>query len=155
MTKFMQDLRFAVRRLKNSSGSTFAVVFTQALFGAAAAARRDIASGADAEVKDFQLQELEARLKTTPPGYERDYFSGVLANREGLTEMSIQLLESALSSIRLSQPRRAAVALEALADDYNKSFRYKEAALTDDDLLKNFTSYVDPRKLQGAKDDAG
>jgi hypothetical protein len=51
--------------------------------------------------------------------------------------MSIQLLESALASIRMSQPRRAAVALEALADDYNKGFRYKEAALSDDDLLKN------------------
>ena len=68
--------------------------------------------------------------------------------------MSIQLLESALASIRMSQPRRAAVALEALADDYNKGFRYKEAALSDDDLLKNFISYVDPRKLQGTKDDA-
>ena len=29
-----------------------------------------------------------------------------------------------------------------------------EAALTYDDLLKNFVLYVDPKKLQGTKDDA-
>ena len=114
----------------------------------------DASGGPDAAVKDFQFAELEAWLKTTPPGVERDYFSGVLANREGRTEESIHLLANVLPSIRVTQPRRAAVALEALADDYDKSFRYKEAALTDNDLLKNFALYLDPKKLQGTKDDA-
>jgi len=62
------------------------------------------------------------------PGSERDYFAGVMANRTGHVEDSIRLLNSALPAIRESQPARAAIALEALADDYTKTFRYSDAA---------------------------
>lgn len=90
-----------------------------------------------------------------PPGPERDYFLGVLGNREGRTEESIRLLESVLPSLRASEPQRAAVALEALADNCNKSFRYKDAARAYDDLLTNFPREMEPERLQGRKDDAG
>jgi len=83
----------------------------------------------DAEVKEFRLPALEAKLQTTQPGPERDYFAGVLANRTGHIDDSILLLNRALPNIRESQAKRAAIALEALADDYNKTFRYGDAAL--------------------------
>jgi predicted aspartyl protease len=107
--------------------------------------------GPDAEVKEFRLADLELRLKKMPPGPERDYFAGVLANRTGHIVDSIRLLNSALPTLRESQAARAAVALEALADDYTKSFRYSDAARTYDDLLAHFS----PKNDSGTKDDAG
>ena len=89
------------------------------------------------------------------PGPERDYFAGILANRTGRLEESIRLLNSAIPSIRKSQPARAALALEALADDYNKSFRYGDAANTYDDLLAHFSGELEKERLQGTRDDAG
>jgi len=109
----------------------------------------------DAEVRDFALPELEARLKTMPAGPERDYFTGVLANRAGRIEESIRLLESILPEMRKTNPARAAVALEALANDYLKTFRYADAARAYDDLLANFSSELGKAKLQETKDDAG
>ena len=112
-------------------------------------------SGPDAEVKEFRLDELEATLRTMNPGPERDYFAGVLANRAGRTKDSIRLLNDALPKIRELQAARAAVALEALADDYNKNFRYDDAARTYDDLLTHFAGQLGSKQLQGTKDDAG
>ena len=60
----------------------------------------------DAEVRDFALPKLEARLKTMPAGPERDYFTGVLANRAGRIEESIRLLESILPEMRKTNPAR-------------------------------------------------
>jgi predicted aspartyl protease len=114
-----------------------------------------ISEGPDAEVKEFRLDELEARLATMPPGSERDYFAGVLANRAGRIAESIHLLKGTLVDIRTTRPDRAAVALEALADDYNKSFQYDNAAHAYDDLLNNFAGQLGSRQLQGTKDDAG
>lgn len=54
---------------------------------------------------------------------ERDYFEGVLANREGHVAESVALLEKAIPQIRASNPMRTALALHALADNYVKSFR--------------------------------
>jgi hypothetical protein len=93
-----------------------------------------VADGPDAQVKEFCLDDLEARLQTMQAGPERDYFADVRANRTGHLEDSIRLLRDALPNIRLSEPAQAAIALEALADDYNKSFRYDDAARTYDDL---------------------
>jgi predicted aspartyl protease len=109
----------------------------------------------DAEVRHFALPRLEARLKTMPAGPERDYFMGVLANRSGRIEESIRLLEGILSEVRKTNPARAAVTLEALADDYLKTFRYADAARAYDDLLTNFSGGLEKAKLQGTQDDAG
>jgi len=111
--------------------------------------------GADAEVKQFRFDELEARLRTMQPGPERDYFAGVLANRSGRLAESIGLLKNALPVFRASRPDRAAVALEALADDYTKNFRYADAAEAYDDLLTHFASEVSgPARLQDTKDNS-
>ncbi len=111
--------------------------------------------GLDVDVSEFRLQDLKASLETMQPGPERDYFAGILANRTGHLEKSIRLLNSALPSTRKSQPARAALALEALADDYNKSFRYGDAANTYDDLLAHFPGELEKERLQGTRDDAG
>jgi aspartyl protease len=111
--------------------------------------------GPDLELKEFRLDDLEARLHTIEPGPERDYFAGVLANRENHIGESIRLLTNVLPSIRTARPDRAAVALQTLADDYTKSFQYDDAARTYDDLLAHFSSQLKPQELQGVKDDAG
>ncbi len=114
-----------------------------------------IENGPDQELKEFRLDELGARLPTMEPGPERDYFAGVLANRGGHIPESIQLLNRVLPSIRTSHPDRAAVALQALADDYIKSFQYGDAVQVYDDLLTHFSSHMKPQELKSTKDDAG
>jgi predicted aspartyl protease len=109
----------------------------------------------DQEVKEFRLDDLEAGLATMEPGPERDYFAGVLANRAGHIPESIQLLNRVLPSIRRSRPDRAMVALQALADDYTKSFQYADAAQVYGDLLTHFSSQLEPEELKGARNDAG
>lgn len=110
--------------------------------------------GPDREWKEFRMEELEARLRTMAPGTERDYFSGLVANRTGHVAESIQLLNTALPAIRGSRPDRAAVALQALADDYNKDFRYADATRVYEDLLAHFANQLTAENLQGTKDDA-
>jgi predicted aspartyl protease len=112
-------------------------------------------NGPDQELREFRLDDLEARLPTMEPGPERDYFAGVLANRAGRTPESIRLLNSVLPSLRTARPDRAAVALQALADDYTKSFQYGDAAQVYDDLLTHFSSHLKSAELKGTKDDAG
>ena len=109
----------------------------------------------DTYVKEFRMGELERSLRTMRPGPERDYFAGVLANRTGHVDESIRLLNIALPGIRAPRKDRAAVALESLADDYNKTFRYADAAGAYDDLLAHFADQLNGDHLQGTKDDAG
>lgn len=128
---------------------------TQSPLSAAPEKDAVITDGPDVEVKEFRVDELEATLRTIEPGPERDYFAGVLANRAGRTADSIRLLSTALPNFRASRPDRAAVALEALADDYSKSFQYDDAARAYDDLLIHFASQLRREQLQGTKDDSG
>ena len=112
------------------------------------------APGPDAELRDFRLGELEARLNKMPPGSERDYFAGMLANRNGRIAESVRLLNGALPGLRESNPGRAEIALETLGDDYTKSFDYAAAARTYDDLLAHFAGQIDPNDLGGVKNTA-
>lgn len=109
----------------------------------------------DIEIKEFRIDALEARLAKMPPGADRDYAAGVLANRAGKIDESIQLLERAIPQIRKSQPRRAAIALECLADDFTKIYRYADAAKAFDDLLAHFASELAPADLQNDRDNSG
>jgi hypothetical protein len=67
---------------------------------------------------------------------------------------SIGLLNSVIPALRLSGPDRSSVALEALADDYIKSFQYADPVRSYDDLLTHFSSQLEPVQLEGTKDDA-
>lgn len=109
------------------------------------------AEGPDLELMNFELARLQGQLHSMPPGAERDYFAGVLANRQGRTADSIRLLEKALPAIRATEPARAAIALRALAYDFIDTFQYREAARAFDDLLEHFAAESD----QGDRDDAG
>jgi len=110
--------------------------------GLAQSARPSAApNGPDDEVRDYRLHALDARVQSLPPGVERDYLAGVLAGRRGHTEESIPLLTRALPGLRDSQPQRAAIALEALAEGYVSSYRYREAARAYDDLEQHFAGY--------------
>lgn len=110
--------------------------------GQAESAHRSAApNGADAEVREYRLHALDARVQSLPPGVERDYLAGVLASRRGRSEESIPLLTRALPGLRDWQPQRAAIALQALAEGYVSSYRYREAARAYDDLEQHFASY--------------
>jgi predicted aspartyl protease len=96
----------------------------------------------DAEIQQFQLARLRARLQTMPAGTERDYVSGVLASRSGRIDESTTLLNQALPALRQAHPQRAATALRALAESYLLSYRYKQAAETYDDLDQHYAALV-------------
>jgi hypothetical protein len=111
-------------------------------------------SSPDADVKQFQFDDLERYLRTMPHGPEHDYFAGVLANAENRIAESIQLLAAVLPSLREGRPDRAAIVLQTLADDYTKSFQYAKATQTDDDLLTHFSSQLTHEQIQQTRDDS-
>jgi predicted aspartyl protease len=88
-----------------------------------------------------------------PRSLDRDYFGGVLANRAGHVAESIELLTKVLSHLESSEPKRAAVALHSLADDYIKTYRYNDAIQAYEELLHKFASQMDKVERQGAEDD--
>ena len=124
-------------------------------FGAAKDARAVSPDQTDLDVREFKFEDLATKIRTTKPGPEHDYFAGMLANAENHFEESIQLLTAALPNLRESRSDRAAIALQTLADDYTKAFRYADAARTDDDALTHFSDQLTPEELKGAKDDSG
>jgi len=126
-------------------------VYVCAVAQAAVANPQGAAEGPDAKLKNFELGRLQGQLHSMPPGAERDYIAGVLANRQERTADSIRLLEKALPAIRATEPARAAIALRALAYDFTDTFQYREAASAFDDLLDHFAAESD----QGDRDDAG
>ena len=113
------------------------------------------AADRDKYVRDFQFSDLAASLTEMKPSPERDYFAGVLANREGHVDESVSLLEKVVPRIRSPYPTRAAVALHALADDYVKAFAYDKAIGAYEDLLRNFAAELDEAERQSTKDDYG
>ncbi|MGC1687518.1 MAG: aspartyl protease family protein [Candidatus Acidiferrales bacterium] len=131
------------------------LIYMQAQLAAAPGKAPVDSAEADVDVREFRLEELEAKLLAMQPGPEHDYFAGVLANRSGRLEESIRLLNSALPGIRTSHPDRAAIALLSLADNYNKTFRYADAAQAYDDLLAHFASELVGSRFQDTKDDSG
>ena len=91
--------------------------------------------GPDAEVRDYRLRELAARVSTMPPGIDRDYFAGIVASRSARADEAVSLLKKVLPALHQKEPRRTAIALEALADTYAATYRYRDAALIYEDLL--------------------
>ncbi len=98
---------------------------------------------ADAELRDYQLHALEASVQKMPDGPERDYFSGMLASRSGQFDDAIERLNRALPRLRQSEPKRAAMALEAMATAYRANNLYGDAARAYADLSDNFSGQLD------------
>jgi predicted aspartyl protease len=85
----------------------------------------------DALVQQKQYIALEHAVVTASdklPSLSRAYFQGVMANRVNHVEKSIRLLEPLIANLLETSPVRAEFALCTLADDYAKSFRYRNAA---------------------------
>jgi hypothetical protein len=113
------------------------------------------ASSADLDlyVKNYDYAQLEQDVDAMPQSPDRDYFRGVLANRTNRLADSIELLTAVLPQLESSAPERAAVALDALADDYVKSFRYDDAIPMYEKLLSNFSSHSGAVEKQSTEDD--
>ena len=99
--------------------------------------------------------ELEEALKKSQhiSASERDFFTGVLANRQNHITISLRLLEPILTDPGLRfTPKLEKFGLETLADDYVKSFRYADAADTYTRLLHRLgpsLSEGDKKDIQG------
>jgi len=85
------------------------------------------ATMADTDLRDYQLRALETRIQGMPDGPERDYFSGMLAARSGRFGDAIAQINRALPHLRESAPKRAAMALEAVATAYRANNHYGDA----------------------------
>lgn len=112
-----------------------------------------IHSKLDLDVQNLEYDDLEHDLGTMPGSAERDLFAGILDNRTGHIEESIRLIQAALPETKLVAPQRMGVALESLADDYVKSFRYADASSTYQELIANYAGQLEPGERQDVLDD--
>lgn len=117
------------------------------------AARVPTIQALNAMVKELRYEQLESVLPSLPTGAERDYFAGILANREGRVDDSIQLLEPVIPRIADEHPEQAALGLWTLADDCVKSYRYLQALGFYENLLTHFRQHLDSDDLKSAEDD--
>lgn len=106
---------------------------------------------ADFRLANFQLDQLQTDLQKMPPGPNRDYLAGLLANRRGQIPRSVQLLQRALPNLQKAHDPRASEALNTLADDYTKLGNYASAAKAYDRLFALFPN----ENKGGTRDDAG
>src|SRR5947207_5434210 len=100
------------------------------------------ATMADTDLRDYQLRALETRIQRMPAGPERDYFSGMLAARSGRFGDAIALINRALPHLRESAPKRAALALEAIATAYRANDQYGDAARAYAELSDRFANQL-------------
>jgi predicted aspartyl protease len=105
------------------------------------------------DAQQLLYNQLERDLNTASSGPERDLFAGVLDNSTGDIDESIRKLETALPAIRAARPERMGMALETLADDYLKAFRYRDASRTYQELISGYASQLQPGDRQDVEDD--
>jgi len=101
------------------------------------------ATTADTALRDYQLRALRTRILEMPEGPEREYFSGMLAARSGRFSDAIAQLDRALPHLRQSQPKRAAIALEAIATAQRANNKYADAARAYAELSDRFADQLD------------
>ena len=113
----------------------------------------EITAELDNYVRDLEYPQLERSLARFKASSDVDYFQGILANREGRVEASAALLKKVVPRIRASHPRRAAIALHALADDYVKLYDYDKAINAYQDLMQHFAPLLGDAERQSTRDD--
>ena len=101
-------------------------------------------------LRDRHYLELNAALssKSNLSVSDRTFFEGVMANRLNRVADSIKMLEPLAQSLSTADKDRAVTTLTTLADDYEKSFRYSDAANTYVDLDKRFGLVMDENERQ-------
>src|SRR6185436_6274799 len=92
----------------------------------------------DSDLHDYELQALETRVQQMGDGPERDYCSGMLAARSGRFGDAVAQLNRALPHLRESAPKRAAMALEAIATAYRANNQYGDAVRAYAELSDRF-----------------
>ena len=107
----------------------------------------------DADIDRFEFAELRNGIEALLPSLARDYYSGMLANRAGNPAESAVLLERSLPWAKQSDPKRVVGALEALADDYVKTFRYSDGLRAYQDLFQNYSKQLDRAQQKDNDDD--
>lgn len=137
---------------------TLALLAPASLRGAPVHTQRHEASSAtssslDARLEAFEFAGLDEAIKSLPASTQRDYFEGILANREGKPAESALLLEKALAWARQSDPQRNVLALETLADDYVKTYRYSDAVRAYTELFQQNTAHFPKAQRQDDEDD--
>ena len=104
----------------------------------------------DQLLQERRYLELDKALssKSNLAGSDRAFFEGVMANRRNRVAESIKMLEPLVSSLSVTNKDRAVIAMSTLADDYEKTFRYSDAADTYGELVKRFGSSMDDQERQ-------
>jgi predicted aspartyl protease len=83
---------------------------------------------------------------------DRLYFDGILADHLNRPSQAISLLERVLPELVRVNQRRAAIALNALAEDEFMVGRYSEATARYAELLQHFDSFLDASERQTVQD---
>lgn len=110
----------------------------------------------DQLLRERRYLELSGALlsKSNLTASDRAYLEGVMANRRNRVAESITMLEPLVPSLSAANKERAVLALSTLADDYEKAFRYSDAADTYGELEKRFGSLMDENERQRATREA-
>ena len=117
---------------------------------------QDSAVDLDQLLQQRHYLELESALmsKSNLSAADRSFFQGVMANRRNRVAESIGTLEPLLPSLSVSNKERAIIALSTLADDYEKAFRYSDAADAYAQLEIRFGSSMDENDRRKARTEA-
>ena len=96
-------------------------------------------------LRDRRYLELNAALssKSNLSVSDRTFFEGVMANRRNRVADSIKMLEPLAQSLSAVDKERGVITLSTLADDYEKSFRYSDAANAYSELERRFGLLMD------------
>jgi len=110
----------------------------------------------DQLLRERRYLELEKILssKSNLTGSDRAFLEGVMANRRNRVAESISVLEPLVPSLSATNRERAMIALSTLADDYEKAFRYSNAADAYAELERRFGSLMDDQERQRASKEA-
>jgi len=82
------------------------------------------------------------------------FLQGVMANRRNRVPDSIRLLTPLLPVLAATSSEKAIIALSTLADDYEKSFRYGDAADAYSQLDREFGAYMSEPERRRAHNEA-
>ena len=85
---------------------------------------------------------------------DRAFFEGIMANRRNRVTESIAMLEPLVPSLSATNKEWAVVALSTLADDYEKTFRYSDAANSYAELESRFLPFMDDQERQRVSTEA-
>ena len=112
-------------------------------------------SGQDLDrlIEGKRYSEFERQLPlATLSKNDRRYFEGILADRLNQPSHAIDLLETGLHQQTKLDDKRAASALNALAQDYFMAGRYSEATAQYAELLQRFGGFLDQAEQRTVQD---